>query len=246
MATVAEHSEAIRRANIDLMEALHREATRSVERERSLLEAAEKIANLEGQALATSRTKLSVAGRFGRDSLARSATLGLHPDVFQVIFMLLEQRLPLPRQFIEEAGVKLPESGDLSELDTDVLLWLDGALHKMPEVHDYLREYVVDIVLEYGSSHQICDELCRRFGIMSHPYRKLFSRHVEHFAPHMHAAVDVLLHLFQGREVELFSEIAGLPLAGSCITHLDLQTGKSYYSSSLVAGVTQWLQPYDL
>lgn len=108
-------------------------------------------------------------------------------------------------------------------------------------VKDFLR----DLLLQSGSLQTAVDELCWTCNVVSHPMRGLFFHVTEFYAPHLCVVVDLMLHMYLGREAELLlwirPELTGQGNFASGLT----EDGLTYYYHT-AADVSQWLQPVAL
>ncbi|RNF11863.1 hypothetical protein TraAM80_00699 [Trypanosoma rangeli] len=104
--------------------------------------------------------------------------------------------------------------------------------------HDFLD----DLIRNCGSLQVAVDELCSTCKVLPHPMRREFLHVVEAHAPHLAVVMDLMLHLYTGKEVELLLWIRPeLNVCGEFAEH-QADDGSVYYYHT-IAGMSQWLRP---
>jgi hypothetical protein len=109
----------------------------------------------------------------------------------------------------------------------------------------FLHSCVDELVCTLGSPYSIADHLCLKHGILSHPQRLLFLRVVEMRQPHLVSVLDLMLHIFTGREVEAMMTLQpeGIPL-GSFSRHEAPNGAVYFYHSGF--HMSQWHEPAEV
>ncbi|KEG12209.1 hypothetical protein DQ04_01901150 [Trypanosoma grayi] len=106
-------------------------------------------------------------------------------------------------------------------------------------------EFVSDLLLQTGSVQAASDELCLACSARAHPMRRFFVSETEVYTPHLCAVVDIMLHLYAGREMELLlwirPELASQGSFDTCLA----DDGSMYYYHTAI-GMSQWIQPASL
>ncbi|RNF23041.1 uncharacterized protein Tco025E_02952 [Trypanosoma conorhini] len=104
------------------------------------------------------------------------------------------------------------------------------------------RGFLDDLLRNCGSLQVAVDELCWTCKVLPHPMRREFLHVVEAHAPHLAAVVDLMLHLYTGKEVELLLWIRPeLKLRGGFAKY-QTEDGSTYYHHTTL-GLSQWLRP---
>ncbi|ESL10449.1 hypothetical protein TRSC58_01818 [Trypanosoma rangeli SC58] len=103
-------------------------------------------------------------------------------------------------------------------------------------------DFLDDLVRNCGSLQVAVDKLCSTCRVLPHPMQREFLRVVEAHAPHLAVVMDLMLHLYTGKEVELLLWIRPeLNVCGKFAKH-QTDDGSVYYYHT-TAGMSQWLRP---
>ncbi|PWV20205.1 hypothetical protein C3747_7g154 [Trypanosoma cruzi] len=104
------------------------------------------------------------------------------------------------------------------------------------------RGFLDDLLLNCGSLQVAVDELSRTCKVLPHPMREDILHVVEAHAPHLFGVIDLMLHLYAGREAELVLWIRPeLNDEGGFVEH-KTDDGFTYYYHT-AAGMSQWVRP---
>ncbi|EKF27792.1 hypothetical protein MOQ_008476 [Trypanosoma cruzi marinkellei] len=106
------------------------------------------------------------------------------------------------------------------------------------------RGFLDELLLNCGSLQVAVDELSRTCKVLPHPMRGDILHVVEAHAPHLFVVLDLMLHLYSGREAELLLWIRPELNDEGGFVEYKTDDGFTYYYHT-AAGMSQWVRPVN-
>jgi hypothetical protein len=179
--------------------------------------------------------------------------VGLHRDVAEVLLSFARRHgIVAADERLAAASPSQPPLPDADNITKAELEFVDDA-DPVDDTDADGTAWLLEMTKQHRSPWAIADRLAAVVGVQRSPKHGHVARLCATHSPHYEAVLDLLLHEYAGREVELSAVIVSGGLAdaelasrlrsrGRYTTHIDAASRRFYYHHDILDS-TQWLRP---